>query len=139
MKIFFLFVFVVFSIAISAQRVVDVTQDYSGPARGFYFTAGGEPFSNEKYVRVVAGSPYFNENWLWGSVIMPNGNRYDSLRLKLDLLASELHFINISGQDFITSSPVAEVLLKDSVSGKELRFIHSSVIASPSVPVSGWY
>lgn len=139
MRFSLLFLFIILSAISTAQRVVDVTQDYSVPASSFYYTAGGEPFSNEKYVRVVAGSPYFIANWSLGSVILQNGKRFDSLYLKLDLLSNELHFKNALGQDFVTTTPISEVLLKDSVSGIVFRFIHSSSIPASASPTDGWY
>jgi hypothetical protein len=139
MRPFLLFLFFLFFAAAHAQRVIDVGKTDVDPTRGFFYSVGGEPFSVAKYVKVVEGSPYFNENWTRGSVIMPGGRRYDSLQLKLDLLANELHFLNIAGQELVASSPVNEVILIDTVSGIQFRFVHSSVIAVSTPPDQGWY
>ena len=139
MRPFLFFLSLFLTVSVQSQRVIDVNKNDVDPTRGFFYVVGGEPFSIAKYVKVVAGSPYFSEDWMRGSVISSSGQRYDSLQLKLDLLANELHFLDKEGRELITSNPLSEVLLTDSVSGVQSRFVHSSAIAVSVAPDEGWY
>jgi hypothetical protein len=76
-----------------------------------------------------------------GSVIVKSGDQYDNQVLRLDLVSNELHYLDSAGQEMITTEKVVEVILKDSLLGKQYRFVYSSAIAVPKSerPVNGWY
>lgn len=125
----------------NAQRVIDVNQVDVTPTRGLFYVVGGHPFSMAKYTKVTEGSPFFNDNWMWGSVIIKSGKQYDSQLLRLDLIDNEVHYLDSAGIEMISTDAIVEVLMKDSLSGKIYRFVHSSAIAVPKSerPASGWY
>lgn len=101
-----------------SQRVVDVGKEDVSLTSNMFYAVGGEPVSTIKYVRVVAGSPYFNESWMRGKVVMSGGFVYDSVLLRLDLLDNSLQYIGRGGRELIAVSVVKAVILRDSVSGK---------------------
>ena len=73
MKLLLSFCCVVLAYATSAQKVIDVSKQDVTVGSDLFFTVGGEPFVNAKFVSLVEGSPYFKDEWLKGSVIMPAG------------------------------------------------------------------
>ena len=139
MKSFLYFLFLFSTAFAQAQRTVDVDKNDVDPTRGFFYSVQGEPFSIAKYIRVVDGSPYFNDTWMLGSVMMSNGHRYDSLHFKLDLLANELHFLDLQGRELVAAGKLSELWLTDSVSGAQSHFVYSSAIVASSPPENGWY
>ena len=125
--------------ALSQTKTVDVDkQDMSAGSDRFY-TIGGTPVTNTKYVRVIEGSPFFSEAWMKGKLSLSTGEMYDSLWLRLDLLENELHFISKEGKELIATTPVRGVTLKDSVTGSQYHFVHSSFLQMPKNMEAGWY
>lgn len=120
------------------QRVVDVGKEETSPLSGLFFVLGGEPYSLAKYVRVVEGSPFFNEEWQLGSMILPGGKRYDSIELKIDLLADEVHYKDLKGNPLIATTRIREIWLKDE-KGKKYHFVHSSFIGTGTAAAAGWH
>ncbi|MEI9912525.1 MAG: hypothetical protein WDO71_24450 [Bacteroidota bacterium] len=141
MRAILFIVFILPALAVFSQAtVVDVGKDDMQVAgtRNFY-TVGGSPVTNTKYVKVVEGSPYFSDSWMKGKLALANGEMYDSLRLRLDLAANELQYISPEGKELIATTPVKGVTLKDSISGKQYHFVHSSFLQLPKNMESGWY
>ena len=122
-----------------SQKVIDVDKEYVNPTQGLFDVVGGTPFSYAKYVRLVEGTPFFNENWMWGSLILPGGTRYDSLRLRLDLIDNKVHYLDRSGATLVASSLISELWLIDSASGARYRFLSSPAISFFQPPGNSWY
>lgn len=125
----------------SAQRTIDVNKAEVTPTRGLFYVVGGTPFSMAKYANVTEGSPYFKDEWMKGTVIIKSGDQYDNQLLKLDLISNELHYLDSTGQEMITTEKVVEVILKDTLSNKRYRFVYSLAIDVPKSekPINGWY
>lgn len=124
-----------------AQRTIDVNKVEETPNRGLFYVVGGTPFSMAKYANVTEGSPYFKDEWMRGAVIVKSGDQYNNQILKLDLISNELHYLDSLGQEMITTEKVVEIVMKDSLSGKQYHFVHSSAIDVPKSekPLTGWY
>ena len=125
----------------NAQRTIDVNKVDETPTRGLFYVVGGTPFSMAKYANVTEGSPYFKDQWMKGVAILKSGDQYNNQLLKLDLISNELHYLDSSGQEMITTEKVVEIALKDTLSGKQYQFVYSSAIDVPKSekPVNGWY
>ena len=120
------------------QRVVDVGKEETSPLSGLFFVLGGEPYSLARYVRVVEGSPFFNEDWQLGSMVLPGGKRYDSIELKIDLLADEVHYKDLKGNPLIATTRIREIWLNGEA-GKKYHFVHSSFIGTATAATAGWH
>jgi len=59
MRAFFFLYFLFPAIAGYSQKVIDVSQNNLPVTSNLFYTVGGEPVSNAKYVMVVEGSPFF--------------------------------------------------------------------------------
>jgi hypothetical protein len=125
----------------NGQRTIDVSKVDETPTRGLFYVVGGTPFSMAKYANVIEGTPYFKDEWMKGIAIIKSGDQYDNQLLKLDLISNELHYLDSTGQEMITTEKVVEVILKDTLSGKQYRFVFSSAIDVPKSerPLAGWY
>lgn len=131
----FLFLFYMTS---SAQKVVDASKnDYVG-MNNFYSVAG-EPFVNAKFVRLKSGSPYFADEWLKGKGVSESGQVYAGGTVKLNLLDNQILFLNSKGEEMTSSLVLKELLLSDTLSGKNYQFVSSSVLPSSSSIKKGWY
>jgi hypothetical protein len=133
----FLFCLLVFYSGYS-QTVIDVDKNPVPLSNRLFYTTGGFPVSTAKYIRLVAGSPYFSETWMKGTIITRDSIQYSNIPLKLDLLEGSLVYLNNNNEEMISVVPAIKVSLNDTVNGKYYLFVHSSVISSVP-PVNGWY
>ncbi|MGQ0740248.1 MAG: hypothetical protein ACT4OJ_14445 [Bacteroidota bacterium] len=137
------FIMVCFLLATVAARpqlrVVNVDKDDVSPLSGLFFVLGGEPYSLVRYVKVVDGTPFFSEQWMRGSLILPAGKKYDSVQIKIDLLADEVHYQDKSGNPLIATSRIREIWLTDSATQKKYHFVHSSYIGTGTSATAGWH
>ena len=125
------------SIISVAQKTIDVDKITGVPQNTFY-SVGGEPFVNVKFVRLISGTPYFSDEWMKGTGVSGTGVTYKAGVLKLDLFDNKVHFLDAGGNEMISTSPLKELLLTDTLSGKSYHFVHSSLFASPTIK-QGWY
>lgn len=124
-----------------AQQTIDVNKEQDAPNRRLFYVVGGMPFAIAKYVNVTEGSPYFKDEWMKGVVIIASGEQCDNRLLRLDLVSGELHYLDSAGREMITTEKVAEVILKDTLFGKQYRFVNSFAIVVPGSEksINGWY
>lgn len=138
MKPFFFILLFFPALAGHSQKVIDVGKNDADAGRLFY-SVNGEPFSMAKYVKVVAGSPYFNDSWMKGRLESNGGKVYDSLLLRLDLLENSIHYMGPDGREMVAATAISKVTLLDSVSGKEYLFLFSPFLQLPGTVEPGWY
>jgi hypothetical protein len=115
-----------------SQKVIDI-------GKNNYSISPGNFFTNVKYFKLVEGSPYFNENWMRGSVITSQGTKYDSIMLRLDLYENVLQYIDPQGNEMVATSPIRAVILSDSITGKKYEFDNASFINATNKIESCWY
>ncbi|MGB8192162.1 MAG: hypothetical protein WCF67_09600, partial [Chitinophagaceae bacterium] len=116
-----------------AQRRVDVSTNYITLQTGPFFQhVQGVPVITVTYFRPVEGSRFFKEDWVKGSAALNPEKEYGNLWLKLDLFSNSLFFKDVRGEEMVCTSPIYSVRLKDSITGQEFRFMHSSFIPSAS-------
>ena len=122
----------------AAQKVIDVSKENVTIGSGLFFSVGGEPFVNAKFVSLVEGTPYFKKDWLKASVIMPLGKEYKDVEVKLNLFDQQLHFKGEKNEELVATTPVREVIIAEA--DNKYHFIHSSFITiTGTQPKTGWY
>ncbi|HZH37437.1 MAG TPA: hypothetical protein VEX65_09185 [Flavisolibacter sp.] len=121
-----------------AQQVIDVDKMDRIPVNTFY-SVGGEPVVTARFVRVVEGTPFFQDRWLKGLVISDKNTRYQNNRVKFNILDNEIHFLNEKGEEFSTAMVFKELKLTDTVFGTTYRFLHSSALPAFSSAKVGLY
>ncbi len=138
MRSLFLFICVVAAGNLFGQKTINVDENQSPLGPTSYFTAGGTPFANDRYVRIIQGTPYFSQHWMDGFVIATSGTAYKNLRIRLDMLANEVHYLDEKSRELIATIPVKEIILTDSL-GTNYRLIHSDHMTEGSELKKGWY
>ena len=126
-------------IAIS-QRTVNVDKDLSGSsALNYVYTVGGTPFVTAKFARVVEGSPFFNEQVMKGAIILSEGTEYKEVLLRLNLLESQVNYLNEKRIEMVATAPIKEIVLWDTIQNKDHRFVFHSYIASTEIQDKDFY
>ena len=132
---------ILFSAALNlaAQKVIDVSKESSKDLvlQSFYIV-GGEPFSNLQYARIIEGSPFYNDNWMKGTVYFEDGTGYTGLYLKLDMLKGNVHYMGADEAEFVVDEKLKKVVLTDTVTSKNYEFIHSDYWDNKEIN-KGWY
>src|SRR4051812_3149368 len=105
----------------SAQKVIDVSKQDVTVGSDIFYTVGGTPFVNAKFVSLVEGTPYFKDEWLKAKITMPAGKEYKDISVKIDLFDNELHYLDNKNTEFIATSAVKEVDISDAP-GNTYRF-----------------
>lgn len=134
-----LFFFPVSGVWCQQTKVIDVGKEDIRITAAQFYTVGGEPMSSTKYVRVVSGTPYFNDAWMKGSLDLSDGHGYENLWLKIDLIDNSLLYLDAEGKEMIAVSVIKNVTLIDSVSGRKYDFVYSSFINGVGKIQPGWY
>lgn len=138
MKKIFFFVLLFTCIQVSAQRVIDVNNVEDKTILQNFYISGGEPFSNLQYVRLIDGSPYYNDKWMKGTVYFEDGTGYTGLYLKLDLLKGNIHYQGFDKAEYVVQADIKKVVLTDTVNSTSAEFINSQYWNTPGV-YKGWY
>ena len=114
------------SLTCSAQQVIDVTNDnnaFSNVRTDAFNEALGQIYQPSKFVRVTSGSPFFKEQWFSAKLFDADGNRYSCRTVRLNLLDNEINFLDSKGTELIARSPIKQLQLTDTVSGKSYLFV----------------
>jgi hypothetical protein len=132
MKLILPFLFCLLCLQGFTQRpAVDVDKDRVDV--GFFFqTINGEPVVRYKFVRLTEGTPFFNEDWLYGYMYFANGGHSRGF-MKLDLFHNKVHYKDSAENEFVANMPNMQrisLYAPDTV----YSFIHSSLLQEASLP-----
>jgi len=125
----------------ASQKTVDVDKEpgRTGGAVNYLYTVAGTPFLSAKFARVVEGSPFFNEQLMRGAIILSEGKEYKNIMLRLNLLESQVNFLNEKEVELIASTPIREVVVWDTIFNNDHRFIFSEYIETTDKPEKDFY
>jgi hypothetical protein len=119
-----------------AQKVIDISKT-EGSAHVLLMSVGGEPVLSAKVVNTVSGSPYFRNEWMNTSLLLPSGEQYTNVHTRLDLMRNQLYYLDGKKNEFVAQSLIREVAFKEE-NGPYYRFVHSRYIEAPELK-EGWY
>ena len=124
-----------------SKKTLNVDKDIAtkDAAVNYMYTVAGVPFMKAKFARVVEGSPFFNEQMMRGAIILSEGKEYKYLKVRLNLLETQVNYLNEKQEELIASSPIKEVILWDTVLGKDYRFVFSEHIVASVKPEKDFY
>lgn len=122
----------------ASQKTIDVDKE-SDRALNYLYTVGGTPFITAKFARVVEGSPFFNEQMMRGAIILSEGREYKNILIRLNLLESQVNYLNEKEVELIASTPVREIVLWDTIYNEDHRFIFSDYIKTTDKPEKDFY
>jgi hypothetical protein len=104
-----------------------------------FFTTNAHTFNNIKYLDIASGTPYFKDEWMEGTLVIPGSPKQTGFLVKLDMIAGNVHFLD-NGKELEASGQVNEVFMTDSITHQPYHFVNSSAIINDAVkPDRGWY
>jgi hypothetical protein len=124
---------------LSFSQTIDVDKNDKRLAAISNLSTSGTPYINAKFVRVVSGSPFFNEKMMRGILISKDGTEYRNIVIRLNLLESQVNFLNNKQEELIVGTPLREVSMLDTVNQKNYHFIFSDHIESTDKLDKGFY
>jgi hypothetical protein len=127
MRLIYLTVFLLAAaICGSGQRVIDVSKEsYSAYIDGQAMSGvNGLTYSAVKFVRVTSGTPFFKDEFMKGTVVLPEGKAISGVRIRLNLVDNQVNYLNSSGQEMVATNPIKNVILTDTISGTQYYFVY---------------
>ena len=121
MKYTFLSLALFWNVFALAQTKIDVSKS-EGIGVNTFYSVGGAPFVNAKFVRLTSGSPFFKEEWMKASGTAANGVSYGGGLVKLNLYDNDVIFLNPAGVEMIVTTQLKEIILKDTVNNLTYHF-----------------
>src|SRR4030095_6688606 len=127
--------------ASQTQTTVDVNKErgVGGGVLKYMNNVGGTPFVNTKFSRLEEGSPFFNDQVMRGSIISSEGKEYRNILVRLNLLESQVNYIDEKQIEMIVSTPISEVVLWDTIKNRHYRFVFSEYIETTDKPEKDFY
>jgi len=74
-----------------------------------------------------------------GKIVMSGGFVYNNIYLRIDLIENAIRYLAPDGKEMIATSPIRSVILSDSVTGKEFKFVNSRFMLITGKIENGWY
>jgi len=135
-----IFCILLFNWLISFSQTIDVDKtDKRSAAVNSLFTNSGTPYVEAKFVRLVSGSPFFNEKMMRGVLMSTDRTEYSNVIIRINLMESQVNFLNNKQEELIVGTPLREVTLQDTVNNKNYHFIFSDYIETTGKPEKGVY
>jgi len=125
----------------ASQKTVNVDNmpSITGGAINYMYAVAGTPFVNTKFVRIIEGTPFFNEQMMKGAVILSEGKEYKNIMVRLNLLESQVNYLDDKQTEMIATTPVKEVVIWDTINNKDHRFVFSNYIEATEKPEKDFY
>jgi len=126
-------VLVSFSYRAYTQKV-KTSQLYTPGNQTFVLSMNGQAMLVNKYANLVSGTPYLEDSWQEGKLMIAENQAHIPLTFKLNLLDNTLHFRDSTGRELITNRRVKDLVIVNPTYG-EMHF--TQVDAIPDQPNSG--
>ena len=94
----------------SAQKN-KTSQLYTPGNQTFVLTMNGQAMLVNKYANLVSGSPYLNDSWQDGKLMIDDNHSYIPLTFKLNLLDNTLHFRDSAGHEMVTNNRIKDLVI----------------------------
>lgn len=104
----------------------------------FLTTITGEPINTNKYIRLVEGTPFFQDGWMQSIIVLKDGKRTQNVQARLNLLEDEIVYLDTKGRELVVTQPVTEIVFMNKTEDSLFRFVHASVLGNPQAK-KGWY
>ena len=118
----FFLILLLFAIQSRSQNVINVNNAATGDNPFRNMSVGGNLIKSDKYIKVVEGTPFFNDNYLPGTLTVLHGRHYGSIQLKLNLLDNEVYYLNDKGQELLATTPLSNITITNNTVGITFQF-----------------
>ena len=115
-----------------AQQNFDVNATDIAAGPGVLYSINGQSFSRERFSNLVDGSPFFNEEFMKGDLVLENGKMVKNFSVRLNLLDGTLNYLNEKNEELEAAVPIREVHLTDPLTNQTYRFVHSKYMCNGS-------
>jgi hypothetical protein len=105
-----------------SQKTIDVEKENIRMTGGFNELNTGIPFVNAKFARLISGSPFFKDEMMKGILISHDSTQYKNVIIRLNLLESQVNYLDKRKEEMIVGTPLREVILWDTVNNKKYEF-----------------
>ncbi len=117
---------------------VDKPEEQSAQIKNI-FTASGSPYIDAKFVSMVSGSPFFNDKMMRGIIVSSDGTEYRNILIRLNLMESQVNFLNDNKVEMVAGMSIREVTLLDSINQKNFLFVNANSLKTTDKPELGYY
>lgn len=66
----------------------------------------------DKYNDIVSGTAFVDSNWQLGAVLLENGTLVENVRIRINVLDDEIHYIDESGKEMVSTQNIKSVIFK---------------------------
>jgi hypothetical protein len=106
-----------------SQQVVNVNSDNFSFTNRNNTDISGMVHQPIKFVKITAGTPFFNDQWMKARLFDGNGESYASHSVRLNLLDNDVSFLDADGTEMVCTIPVKKILLTDTTTGTQYLFV----------------
>jgi hypothetical protein len=124
-----------------SQKTIDVEKENIRVSGGLNYldNVAGVPFVNAKFVRLISGSPFFKDEMMKGILISHDSTEYKNVIIRLNLLESQVNYLDKKKNEMIVGTPLREVILWDTVNNKQYQFVFFDYIKTTNKPEKDFY
>lgn len=122
-----------------SQKTIDVEKENIRMTGGFNELNAGIPFVNAKFARLISGSPFFKDEMMKGILISYDSIQYKDVIIRLNLLESQVNYLDKRKEEMIVGTPLREVILWDTVNNKKYQFVFFDQIKTTDKPEKDFY
>jgi hypothetical protein len=106
-----------------SQQVVNVNSDNFSFTNRNNTDISGMVHQPVKFVKITAGTPFFNDQWMKARLFDGDGGSYASHSVRLNLLDNDVSFLDPDGTEMVTTIPVKKIQLTDTTTGTQYLFV----------------
>lgn len=74
-----------------------------------------------------------------GAIILSEGREYRNMMIRLNLLESQVNYIDSTNTEIIATTPIKEVVLWDTLTNTDFRFVNSDYIKTKQIAEHDFY
>lgn len=109
-------------------------------AGSLFYMRDGIPVLTKPHEELIDGSPFFSDGWKKAYIVLADKQVFKDIPVRLNLLNTQVHYLDAKGQEMIAIPPIKEVFITDSALEKNYRFVHYTVFqANTRNRQKSWY
>jgi hypothetical protein len=123
-----------------AQTLTQADFQNISKAGNLFLMRDGIPVLTKSHEELMDGSPYFSDEWKKAYLVLADKQVFKDIKVRLNLLNSQVHYLDARGKEMVPILPIKEIFLTDSALDKNYRFVHYTVFpAEIRNRQKGWY
>lgn len=66
----------------------------------------------DKYNDIISGTAFVDSNWQLGAVLLENGTLVENVRIRINVIDDEVHYLDEKGQEMVSTQNIKSVIFK---------------------------